>query len=307
MEYNLKNIKQEFKKNGVFYSDNKMAQLLKSYIDTEYSEVYEPTCGNGNLLSVFDDSIAKFGQELNQDQLNIAKSKLNNFHGFCGDTLINPNPEWQTKKFDAIVANPPFSISWYPELISGDDERFNLLPTLPPKSKADYAFIFHILHYLSDTGTAVVLNFPGILYRGNSEGKLRQYLIELNYIDKVIQVAGNSFVDTKIETIILVFKKNKTSNNITFVDKDNCSRIVSYDEIVKNNFCLSVSLYIQEDKPKQIIDIDSINRQLINEQLNNISLNLEKHKILKQLFGNEYNFNMQEYILKIEHILNNYR
>ena len=169
--YHIKSIKEEFKSKGIFYTTNELALLIKSFVDIEIDEVYDPTCGDGALLSVFDDSVKKYGQEINEHQIEVAEKRLVNFTGYCGDTL--KDPAFKDKKFKCIVANPPFSIKWEPPILNGifTDDRFKFIPALPPKSKADYAFILHILHYLDSDGIAVVLNFPGILYRGNSKGK----------------------------------------------------------------------------------------------------------------------------------------
>ena len=160
--YNIKSIKKEFKAKGIFYTTNELAVLMKSFVDIDTTEVYDPTCGDGSLLSVFDDNIKKYGQEINDHQIEVAKNRLINFTGYCGDTL--KEPAFNNKKFKCIVANPPFSIAWEPPILNGlfTDDRFRLAPALPPKSKADYAFILHILHYLANDGVAVVLNFPGI-------------------------------------------------------------------------------------------------------------------------------------------------
>lgn len=207
--YNIKSIKEEFKAKGIFYTTNELALLIKSFIDIETNEVYDPTCGDGSLLSVFEDNVKKYGQEINDHQIEVAKNRLINFVGYCGDTL--KDPAFNDKKFKCIVANPPFSISWEHPVLNGifTDDRFRLIPALPPKSKADYAFILHILHYLANDGIAVVLNFPGILYRGNSEGKIRKWIVEQNYIDKVIRIPGKTFIDTTIETALIVLERIK--------------------------------------------------------------------------------------------------
>ena len=181
--YNIKSIKEEFKAKGIFYTTNELALLIKSFVNIDIDEVYDPTCGDGSLLSVFDDNIKKYGQEINDHQLEVAENRLTNFTGYCGDTL--KDPAFIDKKFKCIVANPPFSIAWEQPIFNGifTDDRFRLVPALPPKSKADYAFILHILHFLETDGIAVVLNFPGILYRGNSEGQIRKWIVEQNYIE----------------------------------------------------------------------------------------------------------------------------
>lgn len=249
MELNIKNIKKEFRSRGIFYSQNDMAIFLKSFFPENINEIYDPTCGCGNLLKVFNDNVQKYGQEINNEELEKANARLTNFYGVCGDTLVEP--AFFNRKFKYIVANPPFSINWQPKL----DERFKDLPTLPPRSKADYAFILHCLYLLSNDGIAVILNFPGVLYRGNSEGKIRQWLVEKNYISDVVHVAGNKFVDTKIPTCILILKKNKKTTDINFFDSENdLKRQVSYEEIKENSFNLSVSNYIQKEEEKEVIN-----------------------------------------------------
>ena len=240
-DYNLKSIKEEFKKKGIFYTPNELAEYINSLIDVETDEVYDPTCGRGSLLSVFGDDVSKYGQDINAPEVQVAIDTLKRFTGAVGDTLTEP--AFADRKFKAIVANPPFSIKWtHPKEY---DERFADAPTLPPENKADYVFLLHILHYLNDEGVAVVINFPGILYRGNREGKIRQWMVERNYIDKVISIPGGTFVDTNIETCVLVLRKNKADNQIEFVDRKNkLSRLVALSEIAENDFLLSVSRYV---------------------------------------------------------------
>lgn len=245
-DYNIKSIRQEFKQKGIFYTQRELALYLKGFLPDDVAEVYDPTCGNGGLLSVFDDDVQKYGQDINAEQVESAR-QLPNFHGAVGDTL--KTPEFANRRFKYIIANPPFSIRWEPE----KTEMFEGWPCLPPKSKADYAFIAHILYCLANDGTAVVLEFPGILYRGNSEGKIRQWLVEQNYIDTVVAVDGGHFVDTKIATCVLVLKKKRPTTGIRFIHNE-LERTVSRDEIVENNFSLSVSQYIVEEQEREQID-----------------------------------------------------
>lgn len=265
MAYNLKSIKEEFKNKGIFYTPPELAELLKSYVNFTPNEIYDPTCGDGALLNVFGDDVVKYGQEINLEQLQVAKERLKNFNGYCGDTL--KDPAFKDKKFDCILANPPFSIKWEPVR----DERFGDCPELPPPSKADYAFLLHILHYLSDNGVAITLNFPGILYRGNKEGKIRQWLIENNYIERVVNIPPDTFVDTKIATALIIFKKNKTTTDIVFEDRQlNKERIVALEEIIQNNYNLSVSCYIQEEKPKIIVDAIELQNEAREQMYNRL-------------------------------------
>ena len=228
-DYNLKAIRQDFKSKGIFYTTKDLALYLKSFLPDDVKEIYDPTCGNGGLPSVFGDDVEKYGQDINAEQVQNARENLMNFHGAVGDTLAEP--AFTDRKFKYIIANPPFSIKWEQK----NDERFEVYPCLPPKSKADYAFIAHILHCLTDDGIAVVLNFPGILYRGQSEGKIRQYLIEQNLIDTVIAVDGGHFVDTKIATAVLIFRKNKTSTDIKFIHNGK-EITVPVEQVAENGF-----------------------------------------------------------------------
>jgi type I restriction system adenine methylase HsdM len=296
MAYNIKSIKEEFKNKGIFYTPKELALFIKSFLPNNVKEVYDPTCGDGGLLEVFDENVIKYGQEINEDQLLVAKSKLINFNGYCGDTLKDPG--FKDKQFDYIVANPPFSINWEPK----DDERFNGM--LAPKSKADYAFILHILSKLSNKGIAVIMEFPGILYRGNSEGKIRQWLIENNYIEKVVAVPGDKFVDTKIATCIIVLNKNKKDNNILFID-DNLKkeRIVGFEEIKSNDFNLSVNQYVKEEK--EIINIDPIELQMQARKcfLNKLRAELEFDKMVCEMEHIDFN----DYLKQICNLLEEYK
>ena len=301
--YNIKSIKEEFKAKGIFYTTNELALLIKSFVDIETDEVYDPTCGDGSLLSVFEDNVKKYGQEINDHQIEVAKNRLVNFTGYCGDTL--KEPAFIDKKFKCIVANPPFSIAWEQPILNGlfTDDRFRLAPALPPKSKADYAFILHILHYLANDGIAVVLNFPGILYRGNSEGEIRKWIVEKNYIDKVIRIPGKTFVDTTIETALIVFRKNKTTTDIEFIDSEkNKSYTATFEEVNGNDFVLSVSAFVIEEKEQ--IQHDPIQLQINarNGMLKRIKADIEMDKMICEMEG--YNFN--EYLISIKNLIETY-
>lgn len=245
----MKSIKDEFKKKGIFYTPPELANFLLKYVDFKPRDVYDPTCGDGGLLSAFEDDVPKYGQEINQDQLEVAQERLKNFSGVCGDTL--EDPAFLDRKFHLIMGNPPFSIKWTPHT----DDRFIKAPALPPPSKADYAFILHIIHYLADDGKAVVLNFPGILYRGNKEGKIRQWIVENNYIERVVAIPNKQFVDTTISTALLVLSKQKKTTDIIFEDVEhNLERTVPFEEVKENGFNLSVSTYVQYEEPKEPFD-----------------------------------------------------
>lgn len=295
MSYNLKTIKEQFKKQGIFYTPNGLAEKIKSYIQFSPKEVYDPTCGDGTLLSVFG-NIKKYGQEINEEQLAVAKLRLSNFNGHCGDTL--KSPAFLDKKFECIVANYPFSIEWEPQI----DERFINAPTIPTKSKADYAFILHILFMLSQNGIAVTLNFPGILYRGGREGKIRKWLIESNVIEKIVHIDGNTFIDTKISTVIIIFKKNKTTTNITFENGD-IEKTISLEEIKKNDYNLSINNYIYEEKKKEVIDPIYLENLAQSQFLNRLKNELNFSKKIAEIEGLDFNV----FLNSIENILKNYR
>lgn len=298
MEKNLQNIKQEFKNKGIFYTPETLALKLKEYIDIPITEVYDPTCGQGNLLKVFDENIPKYGQELDGLELEKANQSLKNFTGIAGNTLTNP--AFVNKKFNCIVANYPFSIKWQPTL----DERFIEAPTIPTEGKADYAFILHILHYLSDTGIASVLNFPGILYRGNREAKIRKYIVDKNWIDKIILIPANTFVDTKIATVLIIFKKNKTTTNITFIDEElKKEQVVTLEEIKKNDYNLSVNQYVFIEPVKEKIDPFVLNAKARLQMKNKITVDLNLDKMICKLEG----WDFEEYKQDLIKIIQNYK
>lgn len=240
-DYSIKSLRKQFKDNGVFYTPPELAEFLKSLIPGSPEKVYDPTCGRGSLLSVFSDEVEKFGQDIDPLAVADAEQTLVNFRGVVGDVLTSP--AWVNERFDAIVGNPPFSIRWEPQA----DERFMSVPTVPTAGKADYAFLIHILHMLSDTGTAAVLNFPGILYRGGREGQLRQWMVQQNFVDQVIHIPGSTFTDTAISTVCLVLKKNRTLDTVKFIDREyDLERDVPISEIAENDFSLSVGSYVRK-------------------------------------------------------------
>lgn len=256
MDYSVKSIREQFKAKGVFYTDSKMAHILRSYLPEDVEDVYDPTCGSGNLLAIFADNVKKFGQELNPEQAQVARERLTNAEIASGDTLIEPR--FANRKFKNIIANYPFSVKWEPDKLV-EDIRFKYAPCLPPPSKADYAFILHILHYLAEDGIASVLNFPGILYRGQKEGKIREWIIRQNFIDRVEIFEGGYFEDTKVATALTVFKKNRDKTSITFADHAlRKEREVEFEEIERNGFVLSPNTYLEEDRPDPFANFDPL-------------------------------------------------
>lgn len=300
MGYSVKEIRKQFKDKGVFYTDRKLAQYIKSFIGENVREVYDPTCGNGSLLSVFADNIRKYGQEINPEQLEVAKQNLVNFTGYAGDTL--KEPAFMDKKFDAIVANPPFSIKWEPP--QEKDERFMDVPTIPTSSKADYAFILHILYMLSGNGTAAVLDFPGVLYRGGREGEIRKWIIQNNWIDKVVHIEGGYFEDTSICTALIIFRKNKSSTSIEFVDHEhNLSRLVLINEIEENGYTLSVSSYIAIEEEEEEVDPIKLKNDIHKHILNGLKKSLDMELFISDL----ENYSIIPLLTNIERLVKSYK
>lgn len=256
MSYSVKSIRRQFAEHGVFYTDLKLAGILRDIVSAngDVTEVYDPTCGSGNLLSVFSDEVRKYGQELNTEQADEARKRLVNCEIATGDTLANP--AFMDKKFRHIVANYPFSVKWEPI----PDERWNDAPCLPPPSKADYAFLLHIIHMMADDGVAAVLGFPGILYRGQREGKIRQWIVERNLIESVTHIEGGYFEDTKIATALVVFRKGRTDDKIKFADHETGKEyIATMDEVWRNDFNLSPNNYIPAEDAR--IEIDPVAKE----------------------------------------------
>lgn len=320
------------KSGGEFFTPQTVSKLLARLVmegKTNINKVYDPTCGSGSLLlqmkKQFDEHIIEegfFGQEINMTNFNLARMNMflhnvnyNNFSIKRGDTLLNPLHK-EEKPFDAIVSNPPYSIKWVgdadPTLIN--DERFAPAGKLAPKSYADYAFIMHSLAYLSSRGRAAIVCFPGIFYRKGAEKTIRQYLVDNNFIDCVIQLPENLFFGTSIATCILVMAKNKTENKILFMDaskefkketnnnileekniraiveefknreeKKYFSRYVDREEIVENDYNLSVSTYVEKEDTREKIDIKVLNRE-IDETVKKIDeLRASINEIVKEL------------------------
>lgn len=263
-----------------------------------------------------------FGQEINMTNFNLARMNMflhnvnyNNFSIKRGDTLLNPlhNDE---KPFDAIVSNPPYSIKWIgdtdPTLIN--DERFAPAGKLAPKNYADYAFIMHSLNHLSSKGRAAIVCFPGIFYRQGAEKTIREYLVDNNYVDCIIALPENLFFGTPITTNILVMSKNKTSNKTLFIDATKeykkeinnniltsnniekivrayntrteekyFSKVIENNEVVKQDYNLSVSTYVKKKNIREEIDIDILNKEMEDtvSKINNLRGSI--NDIIKEL------------------------
>ncbi len=224
------------KSGGEFFTPQEVSELLARMTvvgKTQVNKVYDPAVGSGSLLLQFAKVLGKenvrqgfFGQEINLTTYNLARINMflhdvnyEKFNIVHGDTLLDPL-HWEDEPFEAIVSNPPYSINWEgdsnPLLIN--DPRFAPAGVLAPKSKADLAFTMHMLSWLAVNGTAAIVQFPGVLYRGGAEKKIRKYLIENNYIDTVIQLPPDLFFGTTIATCIIVLKKSKKDNAILFID-----------------------------------------------------------------------------------------
>lgn len=221
-----------------------IAALAETQLITPPRNIYDPTCGAGDLLSAFP-GIPKYGQDIDESAMKDAVKNLDNFHPHVGDVL--KEPAWMGKKFHLIVANPPFSIKWEPKM----DERFEEAPTIPTQSRADYAFNLHVIHMLEDDGVGVVMNFPGILYRSGREQKIRQWMVEQNLISHIVHIPGGKFEDTTIATCILIYQKCRDRVGIQFIDLEHdIERFVDRLEIAANDYNLSVSQYLAPDIPE---------------------------------------------------------
>ena len=299
------------KSGGEFFTPQEVGELLAKITvmdKTEINKVYDPACGSGSLLLKFAKVLGKdnikqgfFGQEINITTYNLCRINMflhdinyNKFSIELGDTLLHPAHE-EEEPFDAIVSNPPYSIKWAgksnPLLIN--DPRFAPAGILAPESKADLAFTMHMLSYLSSKGTAAIVEFPGVLYRGGAEEKIRKYLVDNNFVDTVIQLPSDLFFGTSIATCIIVLKKNKQDNNILFIDasnefvrgsnknklsdenieniitliknrtnEENKSVLVTYEEISNNSYNLSVNSYLKVTSDEEEIDIVELNKKI---------------------------------------------
>ncbi|MFU1913212.1 type I restriction-modification system subunit M [Bordetella avium] len=299
------------KSGGEFFTPQHVSKLiaqLAMHKQTSVNKIYDPACGSGSLLlqakKHFDQHLIEdgfFGQEINHTTYNLARMNMflhnvnyDKFNIQLGNTLIEPH-FGEDKPFDAIVSNPPYSVKWIggddPTLIN--DERFAPAGVLAPKSKADFAFVLHALNYLSSKGRAAIVCFPGIFYRGGAEQKIRQYLVDNNYVETVISLAPNLFYGTTIAVNILVLAKNKkdtttqfidasglfkkeTNNNVlldshieqimaVFDSKDNVdhfAKSVPLEEVVNKEYNLSVSSYVEAKDNREVVDIAKLNAEL---------------------------------------------
>lgn len=286
-DYSLKTLRQGFKERGVFYTPPELAEYMKSLIDIEFHSVYDPTCGRGNLLSSFPDDIAKYGQDIEWEAIEYCHQNLKNFTGYYGDTLTDD--KFKDMKFDLIFANPPFSIKYdLSKIDKENDTRFKNLPCLPPQSKADWAFMAHILDKLNDSGMAIILEFPGILYRSKKEGDIRKWFVDNNYIDTIIQVPPGKFTDTTISTSMIVLRKNKKNTDIKFVDIENeLEYVAKIQEVIDNDYNLSVNNFCIKEEVKDVIDSWEMENTIRNMVIQKLENTIKYHKMIAMLEGYE--------------------
>jgi type I restriction enzyme M protein len=299
------------KSGGEYYTPQEVSELLARITvvgKTRVSKVYDPACGSGSLLLQYrkvlgPEGVEKgyFGQEINLTTYNLCRINMflhdinyEQFNIAHGDTLLDPE-HWDDEPFEAIVSNPPYSIRWdgdaNPLLIN--DPRYAPAGVLAPKSKADLAFTMHMLSWLAVNGTAAIVEFPGVLYRGGAEQKIRRYLIDNNYVDAVIQLPPDLFFGTTIATCIIVLKKSKTDNSVLFIDgssefvrsgnKNHLSegnraalldafttradvahfaRLVDNAAIGENGYNLSVSSWVEAEDTREVVDIVELNARI---------------------------------------------
>lgn len=299
------------KSGGEYYTPQEVSELITRLTivgKKEVNKVYDPACGSGSLLLKFAKILGKenvrlgfFGQEINITTYNLCRINMflhdidyDKFDIGLGDTLTEPL-HWDDEPFEAIVSNPPYSIHWAgdsnPILIN--DPRYSPAGVLAPKTRADFAFILHSLSWLATNGTAAIVCFPGIMYRGGAEQKIRKYLVDNNYIDCIIQLPSNLFFGAGIATCILVLKKSKTDNSTLFIDAskeyakagninkltdknietiidahtnrvdvDHFAVKVANNDIAAQDYNLSVSTYVEQKDTREVIDITALNAEI---------------------------------------------
>ena len=322
------------KSGGEYFTPQEVSELLTRiavYGKTEINKVYDPACGSGSLLLKAAKILGKenvrqgfYGQEINITTYNLCRINMflhdidyDKFDIAHGDTLTEPQ-HWDDEPFEAIVSNPPYSIKWDGDSNSLmiNDPRFSPAGVLAPKSKADLAFIMHSLSWLATSGTAAIVCFPGVMYRGGAEQKIRKYLIDNNFIDCVIQLPDNLFFGTSIATCIMVMKKSKGDNNTLFIDaskecvkvtnnnkltedniativrafadradKEHFAKLVPNSVIAENDYNLSVSTYVEQEDTREKIDIVALNAEISEIVAREQVLRAEIDKIITEIEG----------------------
>ena len=257
MKKSAKAFRKTLRDQGAFYTPDALAMKMRAQLPEHVAEVYDPTCGDGGLLRIFGDDVRKYGVEIDGAEAEKARS-IPNSTIFAGDTLANDY--FQNMQFDTIIANPPFGIPWTLPTQQPDENKakhaseiFDNYPTYAPANCADWAFIAHIVHKLSDNGTAVCLMGLGALYRGRAEAKIREYLVGRGVFERIELIRDAQFEDTSFPVAMLTMRKSSQDKSILFVDGE-VERRVEYSEIKENGFNLSVNRYVsaekQEDKWK---------------------------------------------------------
>lgn len=324
------------KSGGEFFTPADVSVLLTrlgTAGKTKINKAYDPACGSGSLLLKVEKILGRdavqngfYGQEINITTYNLCRINMflhdigfDKFDIACEDTLTHPQ-HWDDEPFELIVSNPPYSIKWVGDedatLIN--DPRFSPAGVLAPKSKADMAFIMHALSWLAPNGTAAIVCFPGIMYRGGAEQKIRKYLVDNNYVDCIIQLPSNLFFGTTIATCIMVMKKSKRDNKVLFIDATNlcvkvtnnnkllpehidrivemfCERqdvehtcrLVDYDEVKEQNYNLSVSTYVEQEDTREKIDITKLNAEIKQIVAREQVLRDEIDKIIAEIEGGQ--------------------
>ena len=316
------------KKAGEFYTPQQVSKLLAKIVTLgkdKLKNVYDPTCGSGSLLLRVArecNVVSFYGQEMVSTTYNLARMnmllhgvKYNRFHIENNDTLEHPDPKIKDMKFDAVVANPPYSANWSADQSFLDDERFSRYGKLAPKSKADYAFVQHMLYHLDDAGTMAVVLPHGVLFRGAAEEVIRKYIIkEKNWLDAVIGLPANLFYGTSIPTCVLVFKKCRTTDDILFIDAskefesgknqnilsdENVEKILNaykerkdvekyahvakLSEIEENEYNLNIPRYVDTFEEEEEIDIHAVMKEIKELEAKRADLDAEIAKYLKEL------------------------
>ena len=294
------------KKAGEFYTPQEVSSILARIVTSgkeKLRSVYDPTCGSGSLLlrvaKEVKDVGSFYGQELNRTTFNLARMNMilhdvhyEKFDLRQADTLEDPQHEGQL--FEAIVANPPFSASWSSDVGLLTDPRYSIYGRLAPKTKADYAFVTHMIHHLDDNGTMAVVVPHGALFRGAAEGHIREFIVkERNWLDTVIGLPANIFFGTGIPTSIMVFKKNRTSDSVLFIDaskgfekvgnqnilreehidhivevyrerkvEDKFSYEASFKELEENEFNLNIPRYVDTFEEEEPVDLETVSNEL---------------------------------------------
>lgn len=324
------------KSGGEYFTPQEVSELLTHLTlvgKTSVNKVYDPACGSGSLLLKFAKILGKenvrtgfYGQEINLTTYNLCRINMflhdidyDKFDIALGDTLTEPK-HWDEEPFEAIVSNPPYSTKWEgaDNTILINDPRFSPAGVLAPKSKADLAFVMHVLSWLATSGTAAIVSFPGVMYRGGAEKKIRKYLIDNNFIDAIIQLPSNLFFGTGIATCIMVLKKSKNDNTTLFIDAsqefikitnsnkltqnnidsilklftdradvDHYAKVVHNSVVQEEDYNLSVSTYVEAEDTREVIDIDVLNAEIDEIVARQAVLRAEIDKIVAELSGGD--------------------